>query len=197
MEFAKQQILMTKKLPRPFWQRREGRHYTDCFNSTTSIEKLPRHHLCVVHWVRKTATITGKKTFQFQPVTRTPRSYKRVGLIKRQKSFPGLTMYGHEVLMSLQTRAKLFGTHFLHCFVNDIRLWRITVYSTRKRWQHSEATSFMSDFDDVNSPVTVANCIFLFGSQLNCIGLIQQQNDTSKVHCDYPHTAVHCKPYQQ
>ena len=31
--------------------------------------------------------------------------------MKRQKSFQGLTMYGHEVLMSLQTRAKFFGTH--------------------------------------------------------------------------------------
>jgi hypothetical protein len=31
-------------------------------------------------------------------------------------------MYGHEVLMSLQTRAKFFGTHFLHSYVSDIGL---------------------------------------------------------------------------
>jgi hypothetical protein len=31
-------------------------------------------------------------------------------------------MYGHEVLMSLQTRAKFFRTHFLHCDVSDIGL---------------------------------------------------------------------------
>jgi hypothetical protein len=81
-------------------------------------------------------------------------------------------MYGHEVLMSLQTRAKFFGTHFLHCYVSDIRLWRMTVYSMEKRWQHCQATSFMSDFDDVNFPVTVANCISPFGSHLNSIGVI-------------------------
>jgi hypothetical protein len=55
------------------------------------------------------------------PVVRTRKSYKIVGLLKRQKSFQGLTMYGHEVLMSLQTRAK-FGTLFLHCYVSDIGL---------------------------------------------------------------------------
>jgi hypothetical protein len=32
---------------------------------------------------------------------------------KRQTSFQGFAMYSHEVLMSLQTRAKFFGAHFL------------------------------------------------------------------------------------
>jgi hypothetical protein len=81
-------------------------------------------------------------------------------------------MYGHEVLMSLQMQAKLFGTHFLHSYVSDIRLWRMTVDSMEKRRQHCQATSFMSDLDDVEIPVTVANCIFPFGSHLNSIGLI-------------------------
>jgi hypothetical protein len=81
-------------------------------------------------------------------------------------------MYGHEVLMSLQTRAELFGTHLLHSHVSDVRLWRMTVYSVEKRRQHFQATSFMSDFDDVNFPVTVANCISPFGSYLNSIGVI-------------------------
>jgi hypothetical protein len=96
----------------------------------------------------------------------------RIGYIKRQKSFQGLTMYGNEVLMSLQTRANFFGTHFLHCFVSDIRLWQMTVYSMEKRWQRYQATSLMSDFDDVNFPVTVANCISPFESHLNSIGVI-------------------------
>jgi hypothetical protein len=33
------------------------------------------------------------------------------GFIKRQKSFQELAIYGHEVLMSLQTRVKFLGTH--------------------------------------------------------------------------------------
>jgi hypothetical protein len=74
-------------------------------------------------------------------------------------------MYGHEVLMSLQMRAKFFGTHFLHCYVFDIRLWRITVYCMEKCWQHCQVTSFTSDLD---SSVTAANCISPFGChQLN------------------------------
>jgi hypothetical protein len=81
-------------------------------------------------------------------------------------------MYGHEVLMSLQTRAKLFGTHFFPFHVSDIRLWRMTVYSMEKRRQHCQATSFMSDLDDVNFPVTIANCVSPFGSHLNSIGVI-------------------------
>jgi hypothetical protein len=45
--------------------------------------------------------IIGKKLLSLQPIVRTQRSYKRAGLIKRQKSSQGLAMYGHEVLMSL------------------------------------------------------------------------------------------------
>jgi hypothetical protein len=67
-------------------------------------------------------------------------------------------MYGHEALMSIQTRAnKIFGTHLLHCHVWDARLWRMTVYSMQKRRQHSQATSFMSDLDDVNFPGTLVS----------------------------------------
>jgi hypothetical protein len=81
-------------------------------------------------------------------------------------------MYGHEVLMSLQTRAKLFGTHFFHFHVSDITLWRMTVNSMEKRRQHCQATSFMSDLDDVNFPVTVATRVSLFGCHLKSIGVI-------------------------
>jgi hypothetical protein len=56
--------------------------------------------------------IISKKHVSLKPGVRTRRSYNRAGLIKEQKSFQGLAMYGHEVLMSLQKRAKLFGTHF-------------------------------------------------------------------------------------
>jgi hypothetical protein len=55
--------------------------------------------------------INGKKLLSLKPGVRTRRSYKRLGLIKRQKSFQGLAMYGHEELMSLQTRAMIIGTH--------------------------------------------------------------------------------------
>jgi hypothetical protein len=80
-------------------------------------------------------------------------------------------MYGHEVLMPLQMRANLFGTHFFHFHVSDIRLWRMTVYSVEKRRHHCQAVSFMSDFDDINFPVTTANYISPFGSHLNNIGV--------------------------
>jgi hypothetical protein len=104
-------------------------------------------------------------------------------------------MFGHEVLKSLQTRAKLLGTHFSHCFVSDFRLWRMTVYSIEKRKQHHQATSFMPDLDVVNFPVTVAIGVSPFGSHLNSIGVIEQQNDNSKVQCDYPQAGIDCKPY--
>jgi hypothetical protein len=107
--------------------------------------------------------LRGKKLLSLKPVVRTRRSYKRAGLIKRQKSFQGLAMYGHEVFI----RDTLFHFH-----VSDIRLWRMTVYSMEKRRQHCQATSFMSDLDDVNFPVTVANCVSPFGCHLNSIGVI-------------------------
>jgi hypothetical protein len=140
----------------------------------------------IQHTLRKTANINGKKLLSLKPVIKTRRSYKRAGLKKRQNSFKGLAMYGHEVLMSLQTRSKLFGTHFVHFHVSDIRLWRMTVYSKEKRMQHCQATSFMSDLDDVNFPVTVVNCSSPFWCHLNSIEVISQQNDNSIGHCDYP-----------
>jgi hypothetical protein len=42
-------------------------------------------------------------------------------------------MYSHEVLMSLQTRAKLFGTHYLHGYVREIRLSQMTGYQFHVR----------------------------------------------------------------
>jgi hypothetical protein len=115
--------------------------------------------------------------------------------MKRQKSFQGLALCRHKVLMSLQSRAKFFGTHFLDCFVSDVRLWRMTVCSMEKRRQYCQATSLMSDLGDVNFLVTVANCISLFGCHPNSIGVIQKQNDNSNLHCDYPEAGNHCKPY--
>jgi hypothetical protein len=81
-------------------------------------------------------------------------------------------MYGHQLLMSLLMQAKLFGTHFFPFHASDIRLWQMTLYSTEKRWQHSQAASFMSDLDDVHFPVTIVNCVSPFGSCLNSIGVI-------------------------
>jgi hypothetical protein len=80
-------------------------------------------------------------------------------------------MYGHEVLMSLQTRAKFFGTHFFPFHLSDIRPYRMTVYIMEKRRHHCQATSLMSDLEDVNFPVATAN-FFPFGSNLNSIGVI-------------------------
>ena len=87
-----------------------------------STEKLPPHPFCLVHRVGKTTNITGKKLLSLQPIVRTRRSYNRIWLIKRQKYFQGLATYGHEVLMSLQTRANFFGIHWWYSFVNDIGL---------------------------------------------------------------------------
>jgi hypothetical protein len=70
------------------------------------------------------------------------------------------------------------GHIFLHSYVSDIRLWRMTVYSLGNRWQHCQATSFMSGLDHVHFPVSVANCISPVGSNLN----------------SYPKAATHCKP---
>jgi hypothetical protein len=77
--------------------------------------KLPPHHFCLAHRLRKTANMNGKKLISLKPVVRTRRSYKRVGLTELQKSFQVLDMYCHEVLMFLQTREnleKLFGTFY-------------------------------------------------------------------------------------
>ena len=75
---------------------------------------------CLVSRVGKTANINGKKLLSLQPVVRTQRYYKGVRLIKQQKYFQGLATYGHEVLMSLQTRARFFATHFLHSYLSEL-----------------------------------------------------------------------------
>jgi hypothetical protein len=71
-------------------------------------------------------------------------------------------MYRREVLMSLETPAKLFRTYFFPFHESDIRLNRMTVYSMEKRRHHCQATGFWSDLDDVNYSVTVVNCFFSF-----------------------------------
>jgi hypothetical protein len=68
--------------------------------------------LLLIAKARVKLKIIGKKLLSLKPVVRTRRSYKIAGLIKRQKSFQRLAMYGHEVMTSLQKRAKLFGIHF-------------------------------------------------------------------------------------
>ena len=63
--------------------------------------------------------------------------------MKQQKSFQGLTTYGHEVLMSLQTQAKFFGTHFLHSYLSELgligewqfKLWKNVCNIFRLPWQ--------------------------------------------------------------
>jgi hypothetical protein len=78
-------------------------------------------------------------------------------------------MYGHEVLMSLQTRAKSFGTHFSLCYVKDIGLWRMTTFL----WKNVGNThSLMSDFDEVNFLLTVSKYISPPGSHLNSFEVI-------------------------
>jgi hypothetical protein len=81
-------------------------------------------------------------------------------------------MYGHKVLMSSQTRETFSETHFSHCYVSDIRLWPLTVYSMEKNANTDRLPDFISDLDDVNFPVTVANGISPFGSHLDNIGVI-------------------------
>jgi hypothetical protein len=71
---------------------------------------------------KEIAFIDGKKLLNLKPNVRTRWIYKTAGLMKRQKSFQGLAMYGHEVLMSLQTRAKFLGTHStmsVTCSISD------------------------------------------------------------------------------
>jgi hypothetical protein len=77
--------------------------------------------------------INGKQLFSLKPVVRIWRSYKRVELIKRQKSFQGFAMYAREVLISLQTRAKFLATHFptsvIQCQWLEISTWLDTLWS--------------------------------------------------------------------
>jgi hypothetical protein len=54
----------------------------------------------------------AKKFLSLKPVVRTRRSYNRAGIMKRQKSFQGLAMYGHEVFDVLTKASKLiWDTH--------------------------------------------------------------------------------------
>ena len=82
-------------------------------------------------------------------------------------------MYGHEVFDVLTKASKMFRDTLFPFHISDNRLYRMTVYFMEKRRHHCQATSFMSDLDDVNFPVTVANCVSPFKSHLNGIGMIQ------------------------
>jgi hypothetical protein len=48
----------------------------------------------------------------------------------------------------------------------------MTVYTLETRLQHLQATSLMSDFDEVNFPVTLASRISPVGPHMNSIGVI-------------------------
>jgi hypothetical protein len=58
----------------------------------------------------------------------------------------------------------------------------MTFYPTEKRYEHLQATSFMSNFDDVNFPVTIASKLYF-------------SLWVSPEHCDYPPPAIDYKPY--
>jgi hypothetical protein len=81
-------------------------------------------------------------------------------------------MYGHEVFDVLKKASKVIRDTLFPFHVSDNRLYRMTVCFMEKRRHHCQATSFLSDLDDVNSAVTVANCVSPFGSHLNSIGVI-------------------------
>jgi hypothetical protein len=120
--------------------------------------KVAFHQFCLVHIDFSQQQILMAKSSQFEASCKDSKKHQESWIYKTAKSFQGLAMYSHEVLMSLQTRTKFFGTYSLRCQESDIDQWRKTVYSMGKRWQHCHATSLMSDLDEVNFPVTVANC---------------------------------------
>jgi hypothetical protein len=77
-----------------------------------------RYSLNLVTWLfqsrvsqRKLMASNGKKLLSLKLVARTRISYQWVGYRKPQTSFQGFAIYGHQVLMSLQTRANFLGTH--------------------------------------------------------------------------------------
>jgi hypothetical protein len=77
--------------------------------------------------IRKTANIIGKKLLSLKPVVRIRKSYKRAGLIKRQKSFQGFAMYGHEVFHVLTKASKVIWYTLFPFHISDKRLYRMTV----------------------------------------------------------------------
>jgi hypothetical protein len=140
-----------------------------------STRKLPLKscHLIAFHRLRKTANINGKKTSRFKASCKDSKKLQDSWTCEAAKIISTTRhMYGHNMLMSLLTRAKLFETQFLHSHVSDIKLWWMTVYPVEKRTQHCQATSFISDLDDVNFPLTVVNCDSPFGCYLISIGVI-------------------------
>jgi hypothetical protein len=81
----------------------------------------------IQHLLRKTANIIGKKLLSLKPVVMTRRSYNRAGLIKQQKSFQGLAMYGHEVFDVLTKARKVIRDTRFPFHVSDNRRYRMTV----------------------------------------------------------------------
>ena len=83
-------------------------------------------------------------------------------------------MYGHEVFDVLTKASKLIQDTLFPFHISDNRLYRMIVYFMEKRRHPCQATSFSSDLDDFNFPVTVANWVSVspFGSHLNSIGVI-------------------------
>jgi hypothetical protein len=73
----------------------------------------------IQHLLRKTANIDGKKLLSLKPVVRTQRSYKTNGLLKRQKSFQGLAIYGHEVFDVLTKASKVIRDSLFPFHVSD------------------------------------------------------------------------------
>jgi hypothetical protein len=106
----------------------------------------------IQHILRKTANITGKKLLSVKSVVRTRKSYKKAGLIKQQKSFQGLAIYGHEVFDVLTKASKFIRDTLFPFHVSDNKLYRITVWVLERRRHYCQASSFSSDFDDVSFP---------------------------------------------
>jgi hypothetical protein len=87
------------------------------------------------------------KLLSLKLVVTTPSSYQWVGYTKRQKSFQGLAIYGHEVLMSLQRRAKFLGTYsttsVTESVIRDFNMtWYLVIsdflFWTCSQWRSSE-----------------------------------------------------------
>jgi hypothetical protein len=106
---------------------------------------LPAHHFCLVHRVHETANINGKKLLCLKPVVRTQRSYKRVGLQKWQKSFQGLAMYSHEVLISLLLLSSSFSSSTIHSSQQPTRFAPIYSFVIQVNTYLSHNTALITD----------------------------------------------------
>jgi hypothetical protein len=71
--------------------------------------------------------LLAKKLLSLKPVVRTRRYYETAGLIKRQKPFQGLAMYGHEVFDVLTKASKVVRDTLFPSHTSANRLYRMTV----------------------------------------------------------------------